>query len=140
MIDELEQENWPASLLCETLRVSRSAYYAWRRQEPSSRRCADYQLKPTIRSVFWEHRRRYGARRIAVELAERGQPCSRRRVSRLMAEMELAAIQPKSFKPRTTDSGHTLGYSPNLLLEVAATQEHQSTVGGRYHVRPAGGR
>jgi transposase InsO family protein len=51
-----------------------------------------------IRGIFWEHRRRYGARRIAVELAERGQPCSRRRVSRLMKEMELAAIQPKSFK------------------------------------------
>jgi len=32
--------------------------------------------------------------------------------------MELAAIQPKSFKPRTTDSRHTLGSSPNLLLDA----------------------
>ena len=31
--------------------------------------------------------------------------------------MSLKAIQPKSFKPRTTDSRHRLGYSPNLLLE-----------------------
>ena len=29
----------------------------------------------------------------------------------------LRAIQPKSFKPRTTESKHRLGYSPNLLLE-----------------------
>ena len=29
----------------------------------------------------------------------------------------LVAIQPKSFKPRTTESRHKLGYSPNLLLE-----------------------
>jgi len=33
-----------------------------------------------------------------------------------MREMELVAIQPKSFRPRTTDSRHRLGYSPNLLL------------------------
>jgi transposase InsO family protein len=32
--------------------------------------------------------------------------------------MKLTAIQPKSFKPRTTDSGHTLGYSPNLLIDT----------------------
>lgn len=140
MIDELEQEDWPASLLCETLRVSRSAYYARRRREPSSRRRADYQLKPTIRSIFWEHRRRYGARRIAVELAERGQLCSRRRVSRLMAEMELAAIQPKSFKPRTTDSRHTLGYSPNLLLEVPPPKRiNQLWVGDITYVPLVGG-
>ena len=34
-----------------------------------------------------------------------------------MTQMNLVAIQPKSFKPRTTESKHTLGYSPNLLLE-----------------------
>ena len=75
-------------------------------------------MKPLIRSIFLEHRRRYGARRIAVELAARGQPCSRRRVGRLMKEMELIAIQPRTFKPRTTDSRHSLGYSPNLLAEI----------------------
>ena len=31
--------------------------------------------------------------------------------------MGLEAIQPKSFRPRTTQSRHRLGYSPNLLLE-----------------------
>ena len=30
----------------------------------------------------------------------------------------MKAIQPKSFKPRTTDSRHTLGYSPNLILDA----------------------
>jgi transposase InsO family protein len=30
--------------------------------------------------------------------------------------MGLCAIQPKSYRPRTTDSRHRLGYSPNLLL------------------------
>lgn len=118
MIRQFEEEDWSVSLLCRTLSVSRSAYYAWRQQEPSARERADLQLKPMIRSIFCEHKRRYGARRVAAELRARGEPCSRRRVARLMDEMELAAIQPKSFKPRTTDSRHRLGYSPNLLIDA----------------------
>ena len=36
-----------------------------------------------------------------------------------MKQMNLVAIQPRSFKPRTTQSRHTLGYNPNLLIEVS---------------------
>ena len=117
VINQLE-EGFPVSLLCETLNASRSAYYAWRQDELGPRRRADNRLMPMVRSVFWEHRRRYGARRIAVELAARNEPCGRRRAGRLMAQMGLLAIQPRSFKPRTTDSRHALGYSPNLLIDA----------------------
>jgi putative transposase len=122
-IQQLEEESFPVSLLCECLNVSRSAYYAWRQDGVGARKREDNRLRPVIRSIFWEHRRRYGARRIAAELAARHpqagtRPCSRRRVARLMEEMDLVAIQPKSFKPRTTDSRHSLGYSPNLLIEA----------------------
>jgi len=106
------------SVLCETLGVSRSAYYAWRQGQATVRRREEHRLRPLIRTIFREHRRRYGARRIAAELAARGQLCGRRRVGRLMQQMELVAIQPRSFKPRTTDSRHTLGYSPNLLVDA----------------------
>jgi len=34
-----------------------------------------------------------------------------------MREMELVAIQPKSFRPRTTNSRQRLGYGKNLLLD-----------------------
>jgi putative transposase len=112
------EESFPVSVLCESLNVSRSAYYAWRQDGVCTRQRDDNRLRPLIRGVFREHRRRYGARRIAVELAARNAPCSRRRVGRLMDEMGLVAIQPKSFKPRTTDSRHRLGYSPNLLLDA----------------------
>lgn len=30
----------------------------------------------------------------------------------------LSAIQPKSFKPRTTESRHTLGYNENLIVDL----------------------
>jgi putative transposase len=78
----------------------------------------DERLKPMIRTVFKEHKRRYGARRISIELGESGNSCGRLRTKRLMSEMNLIAIQPRSFKPRTTESRHTLGYSKNLLLEA----------------------
>jgi len=70
-----------------------------------------------IQDIFFEHRRRYGARRISIELKNRGESCSRDKARKIMAQAGLRAIQPKSFKPRTTESRHKLGYSPNLLLE-----------------------
>jgi transposase InsO family protein len=82
------------SVLCETLSVSRSAYYAWRHNGSSPRAREDNQLKPVIRTIFREHRRRYGARRISQELSARSAVCSRRRVGRLMRQMGLVAIQP----------------------------------------------
>jgi transposase InsO family protein len=114
----LQKESLPVSSSCKTLKVSRSAYYAWRDGKPGTRQREDNRLMPMIRDVFWEHRRRYGARRIAKEMAARHKLCGRRRTGRLMAKLGLIAIQPRSFKPRTTDSRHTLGYSPNLLIDA----------------------
>jgi len=118
VIEELEKNDFSTSQLCEILSVSRSAYYAWYRGEASIRQREDEQLKPMIRSIFREHRRRYGARRISDVLSDRGVCCGRLRTKRLMTKMDLVAIQPRSFKPRTTESRHTLGYNENLLLEA----------------------
>ena len=70
-----------------------------------------------IQEVFFQHRRRYGARRISKELKDRGESCSRTKARKIMDQTGLVAIQPRSFKPRTTESRHKLGYSPNLLLK-----------------------
>jgi putative transposase len=45
-----------------------------------------------------------------------GYSCCREKALKIMEKLQLKAIQPKSFKPRTTDSRHGFGYSPNLLL------------------------
>jgi len=104
--------------VCDALNVSRSAYYAWRDGEPSGRERREAALTPLVRAVFWKHRRRYGARRIAEELADLGEVCSPRRVARVLKTQGLRAIQPKSFVPKTTDSRHHWGYSPNLILDT----------------------
>jgi len=112
----LVQEGHPVSAVCETLQVSRSGYYA--REIVGERQCTDNRLTPLVRDVFWAHKRRYGARRIAKELQAQGESCGPGRVAKLMKQEGLKAIQPKSFRPRTTDSNHRLGYSPHRLLDA----------------------
>ncbi len=103
-------------VLCDTLEVSRAGYYAWLAESVTAHQQRDRELMPLVCDIFWQHKRRYGARRIAVELAARGQPCGVDRVAKLLKIQGLRAIQPQSYKPRTTNSQHTLGYNPNLLL------------------------
>lgn len=118
VVAQLCQSGFPLVHVCELLSVSRSAYYAWRQDNGSFRKREDKRLQAIIAEIFWRHRRRYGARRISKELEKKNERCGPKRVARLMKAMNLVSIQPKSFRPRTTDSCHTLGYSPNLILEA----------------------
>ena len=113
------RDEFSVAVACATLGVSRSGYYRWQEPSESKRGREDRELALRIREIFHHRRRRYGARRIAVELTDRGHPCGVDRVARLLKTQGLAAIQPKSFRPKTTDSRHTLGYNPNLLLARA---------------------
>lgn len=106
--------------ICEALKVSRSGFYAWQDERKTSRERRDGELVPLIQNIFWKHKRRYGARRISRELHFLGAPCGVARVARLLKTQGLRAIQPKPYRPRTTQSRHRLGYSPNLLLGRAA--------------------
>lgn len=115
---------------CRYLSVNRTSFHAWQTAEPTIFEEQDAQLAPLVRVIFKRHRRRYGARRIAEDLKEMGHPCDRRKVSNVMKTLKLKAIQPKSFVPKTTDSRHRLGYSPNLLLDAdAPTTINQVWVG-----------
>jgi putative transposase len=109
----------PTATICAVLGVSRSGYYAWQTAEPSAREEELDALTPMVVAIFCRHRRRYGARRIAEELKDLSIVCSAKRVAKILRNQGLRAIQPRSFVPKTTDSRHGLGYSPNLLLEAA---------------------
>ena len=106
--------------VCHVLTVSRSGFYAWQQEREGVRIHRDRELLPLIRDIFWRHKRRYGARRIAQELCSVDERCGVARVARLLKTQGLRAIQPKSFRPRTTESRHRLGYNPNLLVGRAA--------------------
>jgi transposase InsO family protein len=140
-IEEIARDDALATAaVCDVLSVSRSAFYAWREREPTRREQRDAELTPLVRAIFWKHRRRYGARRIAQELADLAERCSPRHVANILKIQGLRALQPKSFVPKTTDSRHTLGYSPNLLLDAPPpTDIDQLWVGDISYVPLRGG-
>lgn len=132
------------SLILNVLGISKSSFYAWKKQET-------YELKPEkslkseqVKAVFSEHRRRYGSRRITAELQEQGVKIGRHQVRTLMKKQQLVAIQPKSFVPKTTNSMHGLGRSPNLLLHAdesyrKATKPHEIFVSDITYIPLLGG-
>ena len=118
-----QSRHYPVQVLCQTLGVNRSGFYDW--VKPITKlpeKCDDSQRVKTdytqqIKDLFSLHRRRYGSRRLVDEMKDRGVKVSRDFVGKVLAENQLRPIQPRSFVPRTTDSRHTMGYSPNLLLD-----------------------
>jgi len=79
-------------------------------------------LADLVKACYFENRRRYGTRRIRAVLQKAGVGIGRLKVSRLMKEQGLKAIQPRSFTPRTTDSHGGVRAAPNLLAEVKAEE------------------
>jgi transposase InsO family protein len=109
--------------VCCCLSISRSSFYEYRSTQRATGEERQQQLTPLVMDTFWKHRRRYGTRRIVQELSDDGILVSRRTVGKIMKTQCLTAIQPKSFTPRTTESRHRLGYSPNLLLDEFSVTE-----------------
>ena len=103
--------------VCQCLSIPRSTFYEHRREELTLNETRTKDITPMVLDIFWKHRKRYGTRRIVQELADNGLLIGRRRIANIMKSQGLRAIQPKSFTPKTTESRHRLGYSPNLLLE-----------------------
>lgn len=104
--------------VCQFLGIARAPFQRWKDLELSPREEDDLNLQPMVVRIFREHRRRYGSRRIVRQLRDEGHSLGRRRVAKMLEKAGLQAIQPKSFKPKTTDSRHRLGYNENLILDL----------------------
>lgn len=117
-----QSQQYPVQVLCQTLGVNRSGYYDWRKPITRSPEKDTDNLRvkaentQQVKDIFGLHRRRYGSRRLVSEMKNRGLTVSRDFVRKVLADNQLSPIQPRSFVPRTTDSRHMMGYSPNLLL------------------------
>ena len=68
-------------------------------------------------AIFDDHKRRYGTRRLRVELRELGHQVGRQALRTGLRRYGRKALQRKSFVPRTTDSTHGQRCAPNLLLD-----------------------
>jgi transposase InsO family protein len=109
-----EKASYPVSVLCETLGVTRSGYYASLKRPAPARRKGDAQLAVEIRLAHQRSRGIYGSPRVHRELKARGHRVGKKRVERLMRADGLLGRQKRRFR-RTTDSNHALPIAPNVL-------------------------
>ena len=107
-------QQYPVTLLCQTLRVPRSGYYAWRRCPESRRAQENCRLLKKIQDVYTDSKDTYGSPRIHVALRQQGETCGKHRVARLMRLHGLAAKHRRKFRA-TTDSRHDLPVAENVL-------------------------
>ena len=86
---------------CELLKVSRSAYYAARGDEPSDRVRQDAELAAQVKKAHEDSKGRYGAPRVHAQLRAQGKRHSRKRVARLMRQSGLQGRAAKRWKKTT---------------------------------------
>ncbi|MES2790056.1 MAG: IS3 family transposase, partial [Planctomycetota bacterium] len=119
---------WPVEVLCRTLQVSRSGYYAWRRRPASESVKRREALTARIHEVHQrKHHHSYGAPRIHQELLAQGCPCNRKTVAKLMQLAGIRASTVKPFRPTTTDSGHQLPLANNIVSRNFTPSEKNVT-------------
>jgi len=105
--------NYPVRMMCRSLMVSPSGYYAWRVRPESRRTVYDRELTRAIRRIHAESDGTYGSPRIHVELQAEGFSCGRIKVARLMRKAGLKGCPKRRFRV-TSRGGHV---SARNLLE-----------------------
>ena len=109
-----EKAIYPVRLLCRTLLVSTSGFYAWCRRGPSRRAQEDAALKVEIRAAHAASGKTYGSPRVFKDLEAVGERVGRKRVARLMREEGIEGQRKRSFRV-TTDSRHSHPVATNEL-------------------------
>jgi transposase InsO family protein len=107
------RDQFPITLICDVLKVSRSGYYAWRTRPVSAREMANQKLYDLIKAVYEACEGLYGSPRIYHKL-KGCVPCSENRIARLMRARGLRAKQGKRFRT-TTKRNRKHRAAPNVL-------------------------
>jgi putative transposase len=118
--------------MCHLAAVSRAGFYrSLQAREPVAE---EMEVRAVMQQIVLEHRRRYGYRRVTVELRRRGFIVNHKRVARLMQEDNLLGVQPRSFVV-TTDSRHELEVYLNLARRLKLTGLNQLWVADITYIR-----
>jgi transposase InsO family protein len=92
------------------------------------------EVRHAIQQIVLEHRRRYGYRRVAVELRRRGMVVNHKRVLRLMREDNLLGLEPRAFVA-TTQSDHEGEVYLNLARRMKLNAINQLWVADITYIR-----
>lgn len=113
------------SLICATIGLSRSTRY--HTVGAGSRHALDSDLKLEVTRVYRENKSIYGALRILLALREQGLRHSKRRIARLMRELDIkGSSRRRSNAPCVTNSKHKNRISPNKLGELEEVKKAHS--------------
>jgi putative transposase len=118
--------------MCRLAQVSRAGYYRFLQQRHAGEE--DMEVRDAIQQIVLEHRRRYGYRRVTVELHRRGMAVNHKRVLRLMREDNLLAVEPKAFIA-TTQSDHDSEVYLNLASRMKLSAINQLWVADMTYIR-----
>jgi len=114
---EAECANFEISRMARLLSVSRSGYYRWLAHKGmlSARSQRHESFAAEIMAIHQGSKGTYGALRITAELVARGQSVSHNTVAKIMADLGLEGISPRTFKIKTTIANQGVEYPPDLL-------------------------
>ena len=118
--------------MCRLAQVSRAGFYRF--LQPRHPGEEEMEVRSAMQQIVLEHRRRYGYRRVAVELRRRGMVVNHKRVLRLMREDNLLSVQPKAFVV-TTQPDHESEVYLNLAKRMKLTAINQLWVADITYIR-----
>jgi putative transposase len=107
-------------MMCKILQVSKSKYYNWLKNHLGKHEQRMKELDLMIKTIFIEHKERYGSTRIYYELKSLNISCTRATIAKRMQKMDLVAKAKRKFKV-TTDSNHGLAISENIINQDFTT-------------------
>lgn len=108
-----EKSNSSVVRMAGLLGVSRSGYYAWTKQGPSTRAIRKMRIEQKVNWFHGESDEVSGAPRILADLRGDGEIISRKTVAKTMRRLGLRGVCPKRWKTTTiSDSNDT----PHLML------------------------
>ena len=99
---ERHRNAYPVGLMCESLGVSKSGWYAARRRTPSQRAEENARLVTRMQSLQRRHRGRYGRRRMHRALRSEVGVINEKRVGRLMRQHGLQSRLRRRFRVVTS--------------------------------------
>jgi transposase InsO family protein len=112
---ESEKAQFPVSVLCEVLGVSRSGFYAWRGRPESARLARDQELGTVITEIHKRSRGTYGSPRVHAALRADDVRVGKKRVARLMQEQGLESCRKRRFRALGTQTDESLPVARNIL-------------------------
>jgi len=115
---EEQKDQFPISVMCRVLDVSKGGFYEWRAgaKKREEREVREYKLVRMIEAVHLGSKMKYGSPRIADRVQGMGFEESESTVARRMKKHRIRSKLKRKFKA-TTSSDHKLPVAPNHLMQ-----------------------